>query len=218
MQMAMDANVRIALFAKWPERGLVKTRLAATLGQDLALSAYQWLVQHQVEQLVASRLPWDVWITPAVAVTGVPQWLPQAHGFYAQSEGDLGRRLAAATTQTFQRGSRGILLIGADCPYLNATLLCEMADAVNGGSFALAPTEDGGYAAFGLPATACQIHEHCDLLPSVFSDMPWSTPRLFEATLKVLQQAGHTPRIWPQLLDCDEEADWQRICKDFALK
>lgn len=212
----MSSDVRIALFAKWPEKGMVKTRLAATLGQDVALSAYQWLVQHQVERLIASHLPWDLWIAPAHAVKTAPTWLPQAHGVYAQSEGDLGCRLQAATGYTFQQGSRGILLIGADCPYLTATLLREMAEAVDQGQFALAPTEDGGYAAFGLPAQACQVHNQGQFTPSVFADMPWSTPHLFAATLKALQHHGHAPQVWPPLLDCDEEADWQRICKDFA--
>jgi uncharacterized protein len=213
---AASSEVRVALFAKWPEKGKVKTRLAAALGEDAALQAYLWLVERQVGQLVASALPWDLWIAPASAKDAASQWQPLAHRIYAQPEGDLGHRLQAATRLALSQNDAGLLLIGADCPYLTAEILKEMAVAVAQGRFALAPTEDGGYAAFGLPMAGCTMQSDGQWAPRVFQDMPWSTPALMTATLGALRQSGHEPQVWPSLLDCDEAGDWQRIRRDFA--
>ena len=59
----MNTTVQLFQFAKWPDKGRVKTRLAATLGEDGALHAHITLTLTVLEQLRQCGYPmalaWD---------------------------------------------------------------------------------------------------------------------------------------------------------------
>ena len=73
--------------------------------------------------------------------------------------------------------SRFVLLIGSDCPSLSARLLLRAANDLQNHDVVLGPAEDGGYYLVGLSRW----------VPELFDDMPWSTPQLWEATLRAAE-------------------------------
>jgi len=182
----------IQLFLKAPRPGLVKTRLAAAIGDDNALAVYHKLVAGQL-----SRLPdcWPVAIhfTPADAKAEFSGWLGNEHAFYAQVNGNLGERLSHAVKDAFGQGYERVFCIGADCPELDAALFLAAEEALNEADVVFGPALDGGYYLIGMKA-------HHKVL---FEDIPWSTAETLAASLRAAESADLQVRLLPELRDID---------------
>lgn len=189
----------ILLFAKAPLLGTVKTRLAASVGPDLALEIYRSLADRQMEAIRKSGLPCVIWTTPAGTEPAVAAWLIGATDVRAQSDGDLGERMSHACDHAFANGAGGVVLVGTDCPTLNADRLKTLAADVAEGRFALQPADDGGYVAFGLPKPC----------PAAFQGVAWSTATVCESTLRILRDLGENPILRESLSDIDTLDDWE---------
>jgi uncharacterized protein len=201
--------VRVLCFARLPDLGAVKTRLAATIGAQRALLVHRWLTQRQVRALQESQLPFEFWVTPACRLDEARIFAPGAWAYHDQVDGDLGQRLAHAAQAAFAgEAATGVLLIGSDCPFLDAQALLALAAEVQAGHFTLMPAEDGGYVALGLPRPC----------PDLFRDMPWSTADLSGRTLQVLRRhaAPDEIKVFPKRLDCDEYDDLIKIQAAFS--
>ncbi|MGA7489669.1 MAG: DUF2064 domain-containing protein, partial [Xanthobacteraceae bacterium] len=115
-----------------------------------------------------------------------------------QRDGDLGARMLAA----IEAANAPALVIGTDCPALEPGHLRAAADILRAGVDAVViPAEDGGYTLIGLRAPA----------PALFSDMPWSTPRVMDETRRRLTQLGMSWREPATLWDVDLPADLERL-------
>src|SRR4051812_48776845 len=95
----LDRNVMTtptaALMLKAPIEGLVKTRLARSVGAAEATRIYRCLVEHQLAHI--PRLwPTHIHFTPLDGEAEMRNWLGPAHTYSAQADGDLGQRLAFA--------------------------------------------------------------------------------------------------------------------------
>ena len=185
----------LAVFLKAPRLGTVKTRLAAEVGDRHALRLYRVMAARALAAARGAGLDASVWYAPADAGPEMRHWLGDTWVLRPQASGDLGARLAAAL-QAVDPG-RGWLAVGADCPRLDAPLLRQAADAVLEGHVVLGPTVDGGYYLVGGRAP----------LPDLWSDMPWSTDRLLEATRARLAAAAVPWRELPVLRDVYTAAD-----------
>ena len=91
---------------KPPVPGKVKTRLAAEIGRDAALSAYRGMVAHFFPPL-ASRWPLEIHFQPIAPEREMCRWLGEAFPYFPQVEGNLGDKLKAAMTGAFSRGGGG---------------------------------------------------------------------------------------------------------------
>ncbi|CAM3840371.1 2-phospho-L-lactate guanylyltransferase [Vibrio aerogenes CECT 7868] len=199
-------SVRIILVAKAPLPGLAKTRLAPALGKDGAAKLALKLLQHSVNEAVAADTgPVELYVSPSVAD---PVWdglnVPGCVQWSQQPDGDLGERLAAVA-QRVTGQQEAVLLMGTDCPGLTASVLRDAALALTDDDACLVPVSDGGYALLGLK----------QYLPSVFTDMPWSTSQVAELTIQRILAAGRSLKILPELHDIDEPADLQWLPSDW---
>ena len=190
--------LRIIVFAKAPRPGLAKTRLIPALGAAGAAALAARMLAHTLDQALASGVgevelcaapaPWDAtW-------DGIE--LPDGIARTAQGEGDLGERMARAAQRTGEAGA-GVLLIGTDCPALDAACLRRAARALHETEAVIAPTADGGYALLGLRRFDA----------SVFADIAWSTPTVAATTLARLDALGWSCTRLPLVHDIDEPAD-----------
>ncbi len=149
----MTNDVQIAVMARAPEPGRAKTRLIPRLGADGAAALHARLVEHALRAAVATRLPVTLWCAPDLS-----------HPFFAkcvkefgvalrpQPDGDLGARM----THVFEMAGGPTLLMGSDCPAIDAALLLRCAELLRaGGRAVLLPAEDGGYGLVGLAALRC---------------------------------------------------------------
>jgi rSAM/selenodomain-associated transferase 1 len=191
-------STAIVLFAKKPEAGRVKTRLAADIGAERAVEIYKRMVDDTVSRAEAVEDA-DTWLyfSPTEAEAYMREW--QSDLFYApQSNGDLGDRMLAAFDGCATQGYASTIVIGTDCPGLNTKVLEEATAALRGGAdLVLGPTFDGGYY---LIASKRPI-------PELFNDMPWSTEVVFEQTLHRARTLELDVTCLEQLHDVDTQAD-----------
>jgi rSAM/selenodomain-associated transferase 1 len=198
--VASTLKVHIAVFAKAPQAGLAKTRLAPTLGAAGAAALAWRLLDHAVAQAVAAGLgPVTVWATPDASHPAFTRLRAQSGLRLAvQVSGDLGARMAAAFAQTLTDDpGTPVLLMGTDAPMLDADRLRQAAAALRVRPAVFVPALDGGYALVGLQTP----------VPALFSGMVWSTPQVMADTRLRLAAAGVTHTELPAVADIDEPAD-----------
>lgn len=196
-------DARILIFTKAPEPGYAKTRLIPALGAEGAAQLQRRLVTHTVSKACAPDLcPVELWCAPD-SRHPVFQALAANHPLvlHTQIEGDLGVRMEHATAEVLSR-SRMVVLIGTDCPSLDAAYLRQaFAGLAGGDDVVLGPAEDGGYVLLGLKA--------CE--PGLFQGIPWGSSDVLECTRRRLKALGKGWRELAVLWDLDRPADLKRL-------
>lgn len=171
----------ILVFARAPEPGRAKTRLIPALGPDGAAALHRALLRHALASaadVAAARLElWGTGDDPREELADL------AAEFGAelrwQVEGDLGRRMQAALTGAVARDGSA-LVIGSDCPWLDAVAIRRARAELDTHDAVLGPAHDGGYVLFGMKHVAATL----------FDDMPWGTACVLERTRERLAALG----------------------------
>ena len=202
-----SAPAALAILAKAPVAGLAKTRLIPALGAaGAARLQRQFIAQslHTAQQADLGAI--KLWCAPDAqhrhfrAIQNHLQIQCRS-----QPEGDLGVRMYRCAEEHFaQKEALPLLIIGTDCAVLAPGHLQEAARSLQTHDACLIPAEDGGYVLLGLRK----------LIPQVFENIQWSTPRVFLQTQERLAQAGASVALLPTLWDIDEPSDlehWQRL-------
>lgn len=191
----------VAVFAKAPQPGAVKTRLAGALGAQGAAELHERLVARALEVALASEVgPVQLWCAPDVIhpyFTSVGRRLGVA--LRRQEGADLGARMAFAFGDAFA-AKRRCVLIGADCPALEPGDLREASAALADRDAAFAPAEDGGYV---LVALAREL--------PIFEEMPWGGPHVMARTRERLRECGARWHELRTLWDVDRPEDLARL-------
>lgn len=196
---AVDALI---LFARVPQLGRVKSRLAADIGDAAALAAYEELGKacwHEVtmaRRLMAARA--IVAFTPGGESTAMRGWLAGADEYVEQGAGDLGERMLDAIDGQLRRGARRVVVVGSDCPTLSASTLTSAFARLENADLVVGPATDGGYYLIGVTRRQ----------PSLFQDIPWSSERTLAATLARADTAGLRVAALETLTDVDTLAEW----------
>ena len=197
-----EPSRHLIVFARAPELGRVKTRLAARLGPHKALAIHRELLAHTLSAVAG--MPG---VTAWLCVTGNDPGrrmvaLARRHGmrWIAQPEGDLGQRMARALRDRLRGGGHAVL-IGADCPPIDASVIGAAFTALTGHDLVFGPTEDGGYALVGARLDA----------PAAFQGIEWSSARVMDQTRARLAAAHLSWHELPTLWDVDEAPDWRRF-------
>lgn len=191
------------MFVKSPERGMVKSRLARSLGEDIALDLYKCFVGDILEMLKGNGYPLTIFFHPPESRQRVIQWLGDEHTLLPQTGCDLGERMAKAFEAIFSQGLSAALLIGSDSPDLPNEIIEEALTSLKNYDAVLGPSYDGGYYLIGFRADTF-------LLPA-FDGIPWSTPEVFTQTLSILRNANLRVHILPKWRDIDTLDDLQAL-------
>jgi len=202
--MPTDTSVTIAILAKAPIPGAVKTRLIPTIGAHAAAVLQERLTEHAIATALAADVgPVTLWCSPdATHSTFLKLVMQQRIILKRQPEGDLGARMLAATAA----GNGPVLVIGTDCPALTELHLRGAANALReGNEIVIIPAEDGGYVLIGTRTPQ----------PAIFADIAWGTntvladtrTRVIEQRLMLIEQ----PPLW----DVDTEAEYARLEREF---
>lgn len=194
----------LLVFARAPEEGRVKTRLAAGIGTEDALRVYRTLGRRVVDQL--RQGPWRLVVLhdPPAGERSVREWMG-AHGgveFGPQAAGDLGERMSHAIQSAMQAGAGSVCVIGTDAPEVDQPLVEEAFRALErGADVVFGPAVDGGYYLVGLRAPA----------PSLFRSMPWSTDRVLSISLDRCREAKLEVALLRTLRDVDTLEDLEAL-------
>lgn len=206
--MHMPMRVRTIVFAKAPRAGFAKTRLIPALGAGGAAALAARLLSHTLDEALEAGIgEVELCRTPLHDALWQTLQLPPRLHVSDQEGGDLGERLARAAQRSLDAG-QPCILIGTDCPDLNAEALRGVAQAMQTHDAVITPASDGGYVALGL--------RH--FVPSIFTEMAWSTATVAETTLSRLLLAGLRVHQMPVLHDIDEPTDLAHLPAHWTQK
>ncbi|MGF1657405.1 MAG: TIGR04282 family arsenosugar biosynthesis glycosyltransferase [Verrucomicrobiales bacterium] len=197
-------KVAYALMLKAPIPGLVKTRLAADLGDPaMACGIYRLMVERQLKEIQVAA---HIHFAPPDQKHLMREWLGSDHQYTAQCEGDLGDRLYYAWEQT---PADAVFFLGGDCPAMTYAMLSRCRDLIEKKDVVLVPARDGGYCLLGIRGI--------DPKP-LFTEIPWSTERVLGCTLQRCSANQWSVGLTHYLEDVDDRGSWQRALAAGHLK
>lgn len=197
----------LVIFVKTPEISPVKTRLATTIGEDLAIQFYKLSIKatRAVLKQVQLGLP-SLNIYWAVAEqVAVSNELWKDFSIIFQGDGDLGSRLNY-TYRTLLEKHSFVCFMGADSPHIDLQSIIkavQLTDINRKERFVIGETEDGGFYFYG---GAQKLPEDVWLNVEYSSD---KTSQQLEAGLR--KYAG--VELIQKSFDIDTYADLDRLGK-----
>ena len=197
---------RLLVFARLPERGRVKTRLAESIGDDAALAAYETMLRDLLASIGQPSPETEIEILWAPTENANGDSLANAFGDLptAMQTGDtLGDRLSMAFSERFFfHATQKIVAIGVDDPSLSRELIDHALALLDSCEWVVGPAEDGGYYLIGCRAAAFD--------PSIFQDVAWGTDSVFTTTISKIAEWQSNVAVLPVRWDIDVVADWER--------
>lgn len=195
VEMGDASEVRsgeLLLFARFPEKGKVKSRLAATIGEERAFRIYSALYEHTLEACEESGFHTTLCLCerPSVPFHGASR---------IQSGGDLGERMAQEFLASLRFSSTPVVLLGSDCPDVSGVLLLRAFQLLQSHDVVIGPVKDGGYFLIGMNS----FH------PELFEQISWSTSHVLNQTIQRCRQNHLSFATLPRVHDIDVEEDLQ---------
>jgi len=218
--MELRGRCAIAVMAKAPQAGRVKTRLIAALTPEAAMAMSRAFLRDITENLaLAARVaPIDPFIAFAPAGTetlfdgvlaeGTRLVLADGSGEMPLSVQGFGRSLLHAMRTLFDRGYGAVCVLNSDSPTLPTVYLQQAASVLlaPGRRVVLGPAEDGGYYLLGLQSAD----------PALFSNIAWSTGSVAAETRRRAEAAGLKMELLPSWYDVDDPASLRRLAEELA--
>ncbi|TQV84123.1 glycosyltransferase [Exilibacterium tricleocarpae] len=192
-------DITLLQFAKAPLLGRVKTRMAPVLSESQCLALHRRLTVQVAETIHRAGLcPQELWVGSQPQHAFFTELaLRLAVPVHAQEGADLGERMLAAATTVAAR-ARAVIIIGSDCPFIDAAYLEQAITALRDGADAVVgPAHDGGYVLLGL----------CRPEPRLFSGIPWGTDRVWSLTRERLRELAWRFHELAPLADIDRPQD-----------
>ena len=192
----------LIVYAKAPEPGQVKTRLAPALDIEAAALLHTALVERALSTAKRSGIA-------AIELCCAPD---SRHSFFRscaedfdltlteQGEGELGERMLRTLTRALM-SHQSAIIIGADCPALTGKHIADAARALVTHDIVLTPAEDGGYVLIG--ARRVELH--------LFDGIEWGTDTVLAQQRRNLEKAGLIWHEMPTLWDVDRPDDLPRL-------
>ncbi|MEM1126549.1 MAG: TIGR04282 family arsenosugar biosynthesis glycosyltransferase [Bacteroidota bacterium] len=195
----------LIVFAKYPQPGHVKTRLTPFLTPTEAASLYTAFLHDALAQYTALSVPVRLYLAGTPPSTRFLQPHEAGVTLHQQHGPDLGARMWRAFVETFGDGYRQAVVIGTDHPTLPSAFIAQAFSALDTPqSVCLGPSEDGGYYLLGMN----------DLYASLFQDMVYSQPDVFEETLWRAHDTQAHLTILPPWYDVDTPTELMRLLGD----
>jgi uncharacterized protein len=201
------SDTALAIMARYPEKGKIKTRLAHTIGEEATLHLYQTFLYDLATRFAnwTCDLHWAYTPTEhdfaAFAATLVPEHTERMFVFPQQGP-DLGHRLHQVFHTLRMRQFRRTIVIGSDSPQISRATILQAQQALETTDIVLGPAEDGGYYLIAM-------HEPHD----VFSDIPMSTEVVLQMTIEKAQKQRLSVHLLEPLFDIDEQPDLIRLAE-----
>ncbi len=200
LRHARQSGAGIVMMSKWPEPGLVKTRIGRWVGQVQAARLQMRMLSESVNRL----LPYPdvrLAISPDARLADCRRRFP-ALAAISQGEGDVGDRMSRVAGLVLKE-RRAVILLGSDSPDLPLRYLEQAITWLQDCDLVLGPSLDGGVYLIGLTSCPQQL----------FRGIPWSSSGVFKALSTRACQLGLTVRLLPPWRDVDTLVDvvaWQR--------
>jgi rSAM/selenodomain-associated transferase 1 len=193
----------LAIMAKAPVCGAVKTRLAREIGAAAATSLARTLCAALLREAARdTRFRVALAVSPDAAVHAPFQsWrLKPRVARIAQGPGGLGARMQ----RIFDCRGRGpLIIVGTDIPFVTRETLAHAFRQLRGADAVFGPAEDGGYWLVGLRRRPRTL--------SPFQNVRWSSPHALADTLANLR--GRRVAFAETLFDVDALDGYRRFMR-----
>jgi rSAM/selenodomain-associated transferase 2/rSAM/selenodomain-associated transferase 1 len=193
---------RLIVFSRYPVPGQTKTRLIERLGADGAAEVHREMTAHtfSIAREFAARGETGLEVR---FTGGSADLMSEKFGadlnYRPQAEGDLGARLSSAVDDAFAEGAGPIVLIGTDCPELDADRLDRAFRLLRTDPrlVVMGPAHDGGYYLIGMSRAA----------PDLFRNIAWGSEAVLAQTVETARQSGYPTTLLDPLADVDRPED-----------
>jgi rSAM/selenodomain-associated transferase 1 len=217
---AKEGGCAIAVMAKLPRPGQVKTRLVPPLTPEAAAALSESFLRDVTEnvRLAAREAVVHGYVAYAPAgqerlfdgmlAGGTRLVLADGTGVTAPRVQGFGRCLLHAARSLIACGHDAVCLLNSDSPTLPTSLLTRAAQALAGAGdrVVLGPADDGGYYLIGMKAP----HAH------LFEDIAWSTANVAKQTRQRALALGLPLLELDTWYDVDDAAALNRLCNELA--
>jgi rSAM/selenodomain-associated transferase 1 len=193
------SNSCLLFFVRNPERGDVKTRLAATLGQKAARDLYCCFILDMLSALESTGFPIIICYYPADALDELERIVGEGYAFQPQHGEDLGEKMKNGMMDSFAQGFDPVIVIGSDIPDFPAVFIQESIVSLETYDSVIGPAFDGGYNLIGFKRES--------FLPEAFNGIEWGTNTVLTRTLAILRDHQSTAYLLPSLRDIDTLED-----------
>jgi len=204
----MNHRNLLGFFAKFPEPGQVKTRLAQEIGPGAAAVFYRRLAEYVLKRTASldSGYLRIVFYTPDAMRQGFEEWLGNEL-LRPQRGADVGERMANALEEMFEMGAEKAIVVGADIPELHREIIDRAFRELDSADIVLGPAIDGGYYLIGMKASQ----------PEIFLNIDWGTGEVFNQTVLNIKKMRLRYITVETLFDVDSLEDFLKageILKD----
>lgn len=194
--------ISLALFAKPPLPGLVKTRLIPEIGAGKAARVYLFCLEHALLLTQHCGLDYQIYLSQ-----DSDDDLFQYEQYNLQKGADLGARMLHAFAELIDAKSKGAIIIGSDCLDLTVGHIQAAAQALTDHELVLLPALDGGYALIGC--------SHAN--PELLKDVAWSTDQVLAQTLANARRLNYRVCLLETVRDIDTLQDLEQYPELLAL-
>lgn len=207
----MNEPTTVVIMTRAPRPGAAKTRLEPLLGTDGCARLQHALILHTATTArTAAPRSLHVAVDPPNAVTNLRALLDPADTVFAQVDGHLGIRMAAAAARAYAARPSPLVLIGTDVPTLTSSRLLDARRLLDAGhDVVIGPALDGGYYLIELAGLAAEVF---DIDPDL-----WGGPLVLAASIAAAEAAGLRVGLLPALRDLDTPEDAHALRADPAM-
>jgi rSAM/selenodomain-associated transferase 1 len=197
----------LAVMAKAPRPGMVKTRLSPPLTPDQASALNACFLRDTVASLqkatLAAPAEWVVSYTPVGEEAAFRGILPDGSLLIPQRGDGFGDRLLFTAQDLFSCGFAAVCLIDSDSPTVPTAEFTQAAERLlePGDRAVLGPSEDGGYYLIGLQQPVARL----------FQEIAWSTGVVARQTIERAADVSLPVEQLRPWYDVDDAQSLQRL-------
>jgi uncharacterized protein len=184
---------------------MVKSRLAAAVGDRMALSLYRAFVVDLMDELEKSRDEVSICFFPASDEEDMRRWLGAHRHFRTQRGRNLGDRMKNAFSDAFSDGFDSACIIGSDIPHLQIEEITE-GICPDDMDVSIGPSPDGGYYLISFRRDS--------FMPEVFEDIEWGTDGVFRKTMGIFSKRDARTKVLPLKRDIDRFDDLKALYEE----
>ena len=195
---ASSSSCVLGLFARWPEPGRVKTRLARDSSPTWAARVAEAFLRDLVERLAQIEARHVLAYAPPTEEASFAALVRDRFALWAQPEGHLGERMEGFFRGQMETGRERVVLVGSDSPTLPLDAITQAFQELRTADVVLGPATDGGYYLIGCARR----------VPAVFQNVDWSSPHVLADTITCLVNDVGRVAVLPPWYDVDTIQDW----------
>jgi len=199
----MMRDACLVVMVRCPEKGKVKTRLAADVGDILAAELYRCFVEDLLPKM--REVPADILIGfhPPSKRRCIEDWLGKGPGLIPQRGRDIGERQASLFETAFAMGYDRVIVMASDAPDLPIGIVVKAFDELKVSDSVMGPCQDGGYNLIGFDTGGYN--------GDLFRDVPWGGPGAAKKMLERMERSGSRTASVETWWDVDDIDDLQAL-------